>query len=287
MTPRHRVIFSNGGKRRERVITLDWKGDPEELDRLYWMCERGDHPRQKPKAPAMSWRALVVAWRSDPRVQKKLSDGTKRSYRRTMDTILEKNADKDVRQTTKQHVRAIHTKLADTPRKADHMVQVVRLLWNYGKNQLDWPLGNNPASAISLFGPQRGFPAWPEWMVKALDNAPEDVRTTAEIILGTGQRPNASITMRRDQFAGEYMTVWDEKSDEPHEVYCPPRLAAFINELPVKGHHLLAKNLTEAKGYDAVEKQFRQWRDSLGDKARPFSLHGLRKLAIVELAEAG
>jgi hypothetical protein len=28
----------------------------------------------------------------------------------------------------------------DTPRKADHYVQVLRLLWNYGRDKLDWPL---------------------------------------------------------------------------------------------------------------------------------------------------
>ena len=135
--PRHRVTWTEGGKRREKVITLDWKGDLEELDRLYWLCERGEHPAQKPAAPATSWLALVTAWRSDPRIQRKLSDGTKRSYRRTMDALLEKNADKDLRRTTRQHVRAIHDRLADTPRKADHMVQVIRLLWNYGKTKLD------------------------------------------------------------------------------------------------------------------------------------------------------
>ena len=50
---------------------------------------------------------------------------------------------------------------------------------------------------------------------------------------------------------------------------------------------MLAKNLTEPLGYDAVEKAFRTWRDGLGEKAAPYSLHGLRKLAIVRLAEAG
>ena len=44
---------------------------------------------------------------------------------------------------------------------------------------------------------------------------------------------------------------------------------------------------TAPVGYDAIEKAFRQWRATLGEKARPYTLHGLRKLAIVELAEAG
>jgi integrase len=287
MTPRHRAHFTLNGKRRERVITLDWKEDLEELDRLYWLCERSAHPTQKPKPPATSWRALVEAWRKDPIKQQKLSPETKRSYRRTMDALLEKNEDQDVSKTTRQHVRAIQTQLADTPRKADHTIQVIRMLWNYAKKTLDWPLGDNPAAEITLFGPQRELPAWPNWMIRALDTAPEDVRAASELILGTGQRPNAAINMRRDQFDGEWMIVWDEKGDTSHEVYCPPRLAAFVASLPINGQHLLAKSPTQAKGYDAIEKQFRSWRGTLGDKAAPYSLHGLRKLAIVQLAEAG
>jgi hypothetical protein len=69
--------------------------------------------------------------------------------------------------------------------------------------------------------------------------------------------------------------------------YCPERLRAFAVGLPKCGRHLLAKNLTEPQGYDRIEKQFRGWRDTLGSRAAPFTQHGLRKLAIVQLAEAG
>ncbi|WP_199252605.1 site-specific integrase [Chachezhania sediminis] len=69
--------------------------------------------------------------------------------------------------------------------------------------------------------------------------------------------------------------------------YCPAQLRTFVEALPVKGAHILAKNLSEPLGYNAVEKAFRTWRTTLGPEASPFSLHGLRKLAIIELAEAG
>jgi integrase len=124
-------------------------------------------------------------------------------------------------------------------------------------------------------------------MVKALAETPEDVRIAAEVMLGTGQRPSAAIAMRHDHLSGEWMTVLDEKADEHREVYCPTRLRAFVEALPKRGMHLLAKNLTQPKGYDAVERRFRAWRADLGERAKAFTLHGLRKLAIVQLAEAG
>ena len=135
LVPRHRKVWTEGGQRREKVITLDWQDDLQELDRLYWLCERGLHEGQKPKAPEHSWQAVVIAWRKDQRIQRKLSESTKISYRRTMDSLLEKNAGKAVADTSRAHVCAIHDKLAETPRKADHMLQVIRLLWNYAKDK--------------------------------------------------------------------------------------------------------------------------------------------------------
>lgn len=285
-TPYHRTTWTDGGKRRERAVKLKWEGDPQKLDDLYWACEAGQHERQQ-TPDKYTWRELIEAWRADPRVQRKLSESTKRSYRREMDAVMEKNGGKDVRKTTRAGMRAAHDKLAETPRKADWRVQIVRRLWNYAKTDLDWPLGDNPASGIELFGPQRPYEPWPAWLVRKLEDAPETVRTTAELILGTGQRPGAAIAMRHDQFRGEWMQVHDEKQDEMFDTFCPHPLRDYLATAPKRGAHVLAKSLTEPLGYDAVEKAFRDWRDGLGDKARPFVLHGLRKLAIVRLAEAG
>ncbi|WP_156943969.1 tyrosine-type recombinase/integrase [Roseivivax isoporae] len=274
------------GQRKERTIRLDWQGDPERLDALYWECQTGRHERQQTPS-AYTWKALVVAWRTDPRVQSKLADGTKRSYRREMDALLIKNAGKDVRKTTRQGLRKVHAALADTPRKADWRIQIVSLLWNYGKLKADWPLGDNPATGIDLYGVQNPFEPWPEWMVEKLIDAPENVRTTAELIMGSGQRPSAAIEMKWEDFKADRMTVLDEKQDERFDVHCPDGLRAYLDTLPKRGAHVLAKNLREPLGYDAVERPFRKWRTGLGPKAKPYSLHGLRKLAIIRLAEAG
>lgn len=284
--PQYRVTFTEGGKRREKAIKLDWKGDPQELDRLYWTCATGRHEAQKP-APRYTWGQCIEAWRKDPRIQGKLADSTKRSYRREMDRLREKNSEKDMRKTTRQAIRNKHAALAANPRSADWMLQVASLLWTYGKEKLDWPLGDNPTAGIEKFGPQREFEPWPEWMIKAAADSPEDVRITVALILGTGQRPAAAIKMRHDHFQGEWVQVTDEKGKETFEIFCPPRLRQIIVALPRKGAHVLAKNLTQPVGYNAVEKTFRAWRKTLGEKALPYSLHGLRKLAIIELAEAG
>ncbi|WP_306043868.1 tyrosine-type recombinase/integrase [Mameliella sp. MMSF_3455] len=284
--PQHRVTWTEGGKRKERAITLDWQGDPKKLDDLYWACEAGQHEAQQPVAK-YTWGECIEEWRKDPHVQDHLADSTKKSYRREMDSLRKKNSKKDMRRTTRQAVRKKHADLAATPRKADWLLQTVSLLWNYAKKDLDWPLGDNPASGIKHFGKQREYEPWPPWMIEAAKDAPENVWITVQLILGTGQRPTAAIEMRRDQFQGEWVTVTDEKGDKAFTIFCPQRLKQVVDSLPKRGAHILAKNLTEPLGYDAIEKAFRAWRKTLGERAKLYSLHGLRKSAINELSEAG
>lgn len=285
--PYHRITWSDDGKRRAREVKLDWEGNPRELDRLYWLALAGQHEAQA-RPSRYTWRECIEAWRADQVAgQGKLKTSTRKSYRPPMDAILEKNGGKDMRKTTRQAVRAAVGKMSATPKKASRFAQTISLLWNYAATELDWPLGENPAKKLARYKPAREYEPWPEWMVTQLDGAPERVQIAARLILGTGQRPSAAIAMKRDQFQGEWMTVHDEKGDQWLEVYCPPSLRDFIEATPRRGAHLLAKNLTEPVSYYAIESAFRAWRTGLGDQAKPYTLHGLRKLAIVELAEAG
>jgi hypothetical protein len=282
----HRTTWNEDGRRREKAIQLDWKGDPQELDRLYWECEAGRHPVQN-VPNKYTWRDCIEAWRADAQIQIRLAESTKKLYRPPMDYILLKNGAMAMKSTRRQDLRAAHQSHAATPKKADRFLQTVSLLWNFAAEQLDWPLGPNPAKGIKHFGKQREFEPWPEWMVGALQEAPFRVKVLANLILGTGQRPGAAVAMRHDQFRGEWMTVRDEKGKQDLEVYCPHQLRDFVAKIPKEGQHLLPKNLTEPLTYHAVEKAFSAWRRSLGQEAKAYSLHGLRKLSIIQLAEAG
>ncbi|WP_420380703.1 hypothetical protein [Marivita sp.] len=223
----------------------------------------------------------------------KLSDGTKKSYNREFEKILEKNADKPMSSTTKAAIRKKHNAMSPTPRAADWMLQTVSILWNYAKDKHDWPLAENPTKGVDKYGSQREFLTWPDWMLEALAKAPHDVRVAGELIRGTGQRPAAAIKMLRSAFKGEWVTVTDEKGDETFDIYCPVRLRTLVEGLEEGPRHVLAKSETAPRSYDDVEKSFRAWRKTLVDLAKKhddnasrYTLHGLRKRACVELAEA-
>ncbi|WP_225027680.1 tyrosine-type recombinase/integrase [Xinfangfangia pollutisoli] len=280
----YRIVWHEGGRRRERFIPLPSDEDSAEFDLAYWAIRSGKAEAvQKPVR--QTWAELVTAYKAHPYYLKK-AEGTRRYYSRTLDDIVEKNGKQAVASLTRAKVREIHAKYADTPRKADGMIQVISLLCNFARLTLDWPV-TNPAEGIKLYGTQREFEPWPDWMINALPSAHPDVQTAAELILGTGQRPGAAIAMRFADFHGEWMSVLDEKTNTRMDVYCPPRLRAFIAGRSKSGAHVLAKNLTQPLGYNSIEARFRKWRAGLGETAAAFSLHGLRKLSIIQLAEAG
>lgn len=283
--PFFRLRWQENGKMRAREVLIQAEPDTPEFDAEYWGLRAGRSPRLHEKASQTTWAVLAKEYRSSARY-KKLAAGTRRSYDRHIEAILSTNGERDVASLTRAQVRAVHAKYAATPRKADWYVQIISLLLNFARNTLDWKV-ENVAEGIELFGKQREFEPWPAWMVAKLDEAPESVRTAAELILGTGQRPNAAIMMERGQFRGEWVEVLDEKGGERFEIYCHPKLRAYVEGLPKRGQHVLAKTLRQPLGYDAIEKAFRAWRTGLGAKAKPYSLHGLRKVAIIRLAEAG
>lgn len=284
----YRITWLEGAKRRERYVRLPDDPDTPEFATAYWSIRSGKAtPAKKARH---TWRELVTAYRSSPRYRK-LAPGTRKSYDRTIERILDKNADKDATKTTRQQVRAVHEKYADEPRKADHYVQVVSLLCNFAIKALDWPM-TNPAEGIELYGAQKEFEPWPAWMQKAWVKACTDLgehRALAAFYIGTGtgQRPGDLTTMAWDHFDGEFMSVTQDKGGARLMIYCPAKLQAFLGTLKREGRHIFAKNLVEPISYSQLEKDFRRVRAAIGDNALPYSMHGWRYVAAVELAEAG
>jgi integrase len=208
-----------------------------------------------------------------------------------MNQLVEKNDELDISTVTKAHVKAIHEKYADTPRKADHFVQVIRLLLNYAKNELDW-ITANPADGIKLFGSQTEWQPWPEGLQQPFQNAcfalgDETMHTAFYLSTGTGQRPGDLCKMKWEDYDGQYISVVQDKTGERVWVFCPLALRMHLDATPRKGTYILAKNLSQPLGYDAIERRFRTVRATIGTSAEGFVMHGWRYTAAVALAEAG
>ncbi len=286
----YRITWQENGKTRERYIQLPDNEDSPEYDRAYWSIRSGTNDALQPKKPKHTWRELATCYKSSPKFLK-LAPSTRARYAKFIDAILEKNADKDVTKVTRAQIRAAHEKLSDTPRKADWYVQVVSLLMNFAELELEWPV-KNPAKGIQLFGAQREFQPWPEWLQKAWINCCEkngEYRALLAFYLGTGtgQRAGDLVKMEWEHFDGEFMSVIQEKTGTRLQIYCPAKLREVLAQTPRKGRFIFARNLTQPITYDMLSTDFRRVRTLLGPKAKEFTMHGWRYVAAVELAEAG
>jgi integrase len=285
----YRLRWTEGGKRRERYLPLPGIEDSPEFDREYWAI-RLRKSEQLVAAPRTSWENLIRSYRAS-RKYRSLALSTRRKYDAVLEALREKNGARDVRKLTRLQIREVHEKYADTTRKADHYLQVIRLLLNFAKNELDW-IESNPAEGIEMFGPQKSWEPWPEAaqaaFVRACEALGDDLVLTAyHLGVGTGQRPGDLCGMRWDHFDGESMAVVQDKTEERLWIYCPRDLLGHLQSTPKRGHFILAKNLAEPLGYDALERRFRKVRKAAGTVCSGLVMHGWRYTAAVALADAG
>lgn len=87
-----------------------------------------------------------------------------------------KNADQSMSSTTRLVIRKKHNTMSSTPRAADWVLRAVSLLWDYVKEKLDWPLGDNRVDGVKKYGPPHSFLAWPDWLFEELARAPDEIR---------------------------------------------------------------------------------------------------------------
>lgn len=284
-----RITRTEAGKRHERYLPLPGLEDSEEFDAEYWKIRSGSS-EQLVAAPRTSWEALIISYKRSHLYRSK-ADGTRRKYNAVLEQLREKNGTKDIRRVTRQEIRAIHEKYAETPRKADHYLQVIRILLNFAKNELDW-IDTNPAMGIKVFGPQSEFQPWPQNAQKAFLNACEEMndtimQTAYHLGTGTGQRPGDLCLMQWKHYDGEYVEVLQEKTRAKVWIYCPQKLREHLDGLQRQGKFILAKNLTQAIGYNGIEKRFRRAREMAGKNLAGLVMHGWRYTAAIALAEAG
>lgn len=285
----YRLRWTTNGKRRERWLPLPGAEHSEEFDRAYWSYRSGTAEVLQ-EAPTTNWEALIRLYRASARYRK-LADGTRRKYIPVLETLREKNGRRDIRQVSRADVRAVHEKLSETPRKADLYVQVMRMLFTFAERELEW-IDRNPAAGIELYGPQREFEPWPQVALDAYDSAARALGseiglTVRMLAAGTGQRAGDLCAMAWDHYDGAAIAVRQEKTDERLWVACPPTLRAYLDALPRRGRYMLAKNLTEPLGYDAVYREIGKVRAKAGKVCEGLVPHGWRYNAAVELAETG
>nr|WP_281173427.1 hypothetical protein [Leisingera methylohalidivorans] len=106
-----------------------------------------------------------------------------------------------------------------------------------------------------------------------------------ELCIGTGQCIGDAVAMEWAHFQGGYMDVVQEKTGARPSIFCPERLQIFLEKLPRRGKHILAKNITQHLSKRRAQSLVAEVRKKI--EAEDFVIHGWRNTVAKELAEAG
>lgn len=145
--------------------------------------------------------ALVTAYKASPEFGQ-LSDKAQIDYRRYLDRFAEDKGHLPAGRMERKHVITYRDKFKKTPRSANYMVSVIRLLMEWGLDR-GW-VRVNPASRPKRLKTGDGHRPWEEFEISLFrDRWPLGSleRTCFEIGINTGQRGEDIVDMERVHIA--------------------------------------------------------------------------------------
>lgn len=280
------------------------------------VAEAESRPTPPPGAAPGSMAALVAAYRASPE-WKELAPATRKDYDKALNPLADRYGKLPVATMPRQFVFKMRDDYAtmpaftrgkkpkpvldaegrqvilQTPRRANRMVNVLRLLMAWAGNRGGWFKGENPAARPGRLRTGPGYRTWSAEEVAqfmAAEAVAEPLKRAAMLGLCTGQRKQDCLAMTRAARTGGAIEVVPEKTKNSSGV-----------RLWIPEHPDLTRTLDAAPASDAVTLLTRPdgkpWREDHFNhefaKAvkvsglTGLSFHGLRKTASAWLAEAG
>lgn len=229
-----------------------------------------------------SFDALIVSYRQST-LFTSLAPRTRRDYLRHLDMIGTWLGPKDAGRYPRSEILRMQAANAHRPRTANYLISILVVLMNHAMD-LDWRK-DNPAKNLRKLKTGEGYQPWASEQIAAYREAnakrPEAL-LLFELALGTGQRPSDLTRMKWTDYDGDGIKVVQGKTEARLYVPITSRLKRLLDAAR-PGHGEGSILGTEA--YTGMEVRFRRARAQAGLKG--VSLHGLRKNATIELAEAG
>jgi integrase len=214
---------------------------------------------------------------------------TKDNYRRALDNIKRRVGGAMLADVTPRGIRILRDQIAAerATTAADLAVKMISLLWQFAGEFCDLDLGANPARGIAkVHAGGDGHQPWPQDVLDRFgDGAPAHLRLAFLMLLFTGQRIGDVVAMQWGHFDGERIAVKQEKTDTRLWIPVEGKLLAALQETPRVNGHMLNGTRGKPMGKDWLSDLIKARLAEIG--APQYVPHGLRKNAIVALAEAG
>jgi len=235
--------------------------------------------------PPKSFGALALDYYASPEFRDR-KPATQAMYRRVIDAIVKRIGPHSVTLIERRHIKKWRDERAETPGMANMVISVMRLLMSYAVDN-DYRK-DNPALRLKRFklGEHR---AWtPEELAAYERHWPPGTMQRRAYALAryTGQRCGDLAGMTRAHRQGGRIRVKQTKTGTDLEVFEHRELTAELGR-GEQGHMaLLTKANGNAWSADELSGDFGDWIEAAG-LPDDCVLHGLRKVAARDLADAG
>lgn len=237
----------------------------------------------KPKADD-NIAALIEAWQRSPEWAR-VSETRKRVcaiYLRHLSRLGHVKAD----ELRRREIRTLRDAIASDgrPGAANSFLNVVRSMFSWAV-RADW-VEHNPAIGIQMI-PGGHLPAWTQDMAdKAIAELPEHLSRLVMTALYTGQRRGDLCRLAWSNFDGERLRLTQSKTGTPLVIPVHPVLKAAMDTWPRVATTILTNHRGQPWKPGTITTGLR---DALSriDFPPGWNIHGLRKLAATNLAQAG
>jgi integrase len=216
------------------------------------------------------------------------ADTTKQNYRRVLDQLRQSWGTGLLRDLEPRHVRKIRNEIAaGSTTAADLAMSLISALWEFGTEQLGLELDADPTHGIRrVHKVAHEHEPWPpELIERFLREARPSLRLAVKMALYTGQRRSDLVKMKWSQFDGEYIEVRQQKTGALLSIPCHKALRIELESAPRVAETILIGERGRPLAGKSLGALVRQALREMG--VNGYAIHGLRKNAAVELANAG
>jgi len=232
-----------------------------------------------------SLSAVLVAYYGS-QAFRRLSVGTQTLWRQILERWRETDGDKPIAVLPKEFI--VHKLDGMKPHAARNWLKAIRHLMAYC---IDHGLiRHDPTVNIKLKLPRsEGHHTWSEAEVLQFETFhPVGSKARLALALGiyTAQRRGDVIRMGRQHIKDGVLSVTQEKTGVRLAIPVHPELQAILNATPSGQLTFLTTKGGKSYGADSFSEHFRVWCDAAG-LPQHCTFHGLRKVALTRLADAG
>lgn len=268
-----------------RVTRERLPDDP--IERAKRVLEINDQAEEPDTVRIGTMADLITCYKISPKFTKR-APRTKKDYQKHMDFLGAHFGGLPVREWDFEKVERLQRKLANTPRTADYLVQVLSILLNYAiRRPKRFGLKINPCDAVEkMYDGGEGYPPWPDNVIqKAIEHAYPELANLIVTGLYTGQRSPDDIALTWNHYDGRGLYVIQQKTGTRLWIPAHHILKSLFDSMEKRAAVILTTQTGRPWTQSNVQHEIMNLMEEIGFKG--YSRHGLRKNAVNNLLEAG